>query len=459
MIQPMRSRRYTLRQPSQRRDLSTLKVLHVPFCFHPDPVGGTEVYVEALARHLQALGVMSVIAAPWEREAAYNHDGLPVRRFALAPAADPRDIYGAGDPAAAQAFGRILDEEQPDIAHLHAFTRGVSLLMAREAKRRGIPVVFTYHTPTVSCLRGTLLQWGEMICDGRLERIRCARCVLHAHGLSRAASTLVGAMPPAAGTLLGKLGLSGGLWTALRMRSLVALRHQTVSALFHEVDHIVALCQWVKDLLLRNGVAAERLTVCRHGLAQVDAGEARERIPAEARPLRVAFLGRLHPTKGPDTLIRALRLAPDLDVTLDLYGIAQGEADDAYLAQLKTLAAGDTRIVFLPPVPGNEVIALLRAYHLLAVPSRWLETGPLVMLEAFAAGVPVLGSDLGGIAEWVKHGVNGLLVSPDDAMAWGQALQTLDQKRIAQLQSGILPPRGMQDVAREMLALYNEDHK
>jgi hypothetical protein len=71
-----------------------------------------------------------------------------------------RELYGEGDQTAAREFAKILDEERPDVGHLHAFTRGVSLRMARKAKRRGVKVVFTYHTPTVSCQRGTLMHWG-----------------------------------------------------------------------------------------------------------------------------------------------------------------------------------------------------------------------------------------------------------------------------------------------------------
>ena len=66
---------------------------------------------------------------------------------------------------------------------------------------------------------------------------------------------------------------------------------------------------------------------------------------------------------------------------------------------------------------------LLRQYDLLAVPSRTFETGPLVVLEAFAAGVPVIGSNLGGVNELVRHEVNGLLVEPPALSGWVSALR------------------------------------
>jgi glycosyltransferase involved in cell wall biosynthesis len=92
------------------------------------------------------------------------------------------------------------------------------------------------------------------------------------------------------------------------------------------------------------------------------------------------------------------------------------------------------------------------------VPSRWMETGPLVVLESFAAGTPVIGSDLGGIAEWVQHEQNGLLVAFDDIVAWTNALRRCasDRTLLARLREGVGAPRTMKDVAREMAKLYKQ---
>jgi glycosyltransferase involved in cell wall biosynthesis len=79
-----------------------------------------------------------------------------------------------------------------------------------------------------------------------------------------------------------------------------------------------------------------------------------------------------------------------------------------------------------------------------------------VVLEAFAVKIPVVGSKLGGIAELIEHEVNGLLVEPDSPEAWCRTFRRFleDRGLLAQLQAGIRPPRGMQEVAEEMLALY-----
>jgi glycosyltransferase involved in cell wall biosynthesis len=100
------------------------------------------------------------------------------------------------------------------------------------------------------------------------------------------------------------------------------------------------------------------------------------------------------------------------------------------------LAEKDPRISFKFPVPAEKVVEILAEYDLLAVPSQCLETGPLVVLEAFAAGIPVIGSNLGGIAELVKHEVNGLLVEPNSVKAWCQQLQRLCQDTDLRMQLG-----------------------
>jgi glycosyltransferase involved in cell wall biosynthesis len=485
-----------------------IKIIHVPFCFYPDPVGGTEIYVESLARHLGKFGLNVTVAAPSEMSLSYEHNSLPVRRFAISnKVSDIRDLYGDGDDAASRQFANILDEEQPNIVHLHAFTRGVSLRMVREAKRRGIKVVFTYHTPTVSCQRGTLMRWGREACDGLLDVSRCTACALHGVGLVRPLARVVASLPVALSSWPGTFGLQGGVWTALRMPELLALRHSAFRDLMQEVDHIVVLCQWSKDLLVRNGVPAEKIMLSRHGLSQMtevggrkpefggqrsEVGERgawsmepsvkREAQSVEGRehgggsaepkakndsqsairnpqfPLKIAFLGRLDPIKGPDILIRALRSIPDAAVELDLYGINQEKAGTVYLDELKTLAAGDSRITFWPPVSSHQLIELLRGYDLLAVPSRCLETGPLVVLEAFAARIPVIGSNLGGISELVEDEIDGVLVEADSIEAWSRAIRRFceDPCFLERLRRGIRPPRRMDAVADEMLVVYNQ---
>jgi glycosyltransferase involved in cell wall biosynthesis len=437
-----------------------VKVIHVPYTFWPDPVGGTEVYVDTLAREQRRNRLDAVVAAPGAAESRYTHESLPVRRFPVAePVQDIRELYGDGDTVAANAFGRILDAEGPQVVHLHAFTRGVSLRLVREAKRRGISVVFSYHTPTVSCQRGTLLRWGAEICDGRLEVRRCSQCSLHGLGLNRFGSIALGYIPTAVGETLGRAGLAGGVWTAARTTELMSLRHATFRSLVTEVDHVVAMSRWVSDLLLRNGVPSWKVSVSNQGLGKVTSTTS---LPTANRsstssPLKVMFIGRLDPMKGLHLLINAIRSAPALLAELHIFGSTQSASHETYARRLMEMSNGDRRILFKGAAPSDEVVDLMRRYDVIAVPSQCLETGPLVVMEAFAAGVPVIGSNLGGIAELVRDGEDGLLIEPANPTAWRSGLERLcdDLRYLQSLKERISQPPSIATAARQLFALYS----
>jgi len=446
-----------------------VKVLEVPFTYYPDSVGGTEVYVEALVRHLKDMGVRPIVAAPGNERTTYTHDGVSIHRYPTSECETAADLYGAGDEQAAEAFGAILDEQGPDVVHLHARTRGVSLRIAETAKERGLPVLLTYHTPTVSCMRGTLLYNGEEVCDGVMRRKRCASCLLHSHGVPEWLAAIASQIPTSVGEAASQVGRDGGVWTAASTPHFVNRQHQAIRSLFDTVDHVVAVCEWVRDVLTRNNVAPSKITVSRQGLPQDEASASPgttaevERSAAsprdsfdDANPLRLIFLGRIHPVKGVHVVVDALRRLPDAPIELDVYGITQNGSD--YVSSLQETIESDARITWQDPIPSREVPERIREHDALVVPSQWLETGPLVVYESFAAGRPVVGSDLGGIAELVTDGVDGLLVSPDNPQAWTRVLSRLasNASLLSELTEGVSPPRTMRDAATEMLEQYQK---
>ena len=431
------------------------RTLHVCYSFPPDPPGGTEVYVASLCRELAAQGIGAVVAAPGEREQSYEVDGISVRRFQHNRALKLEEIY-AGDPIAAASFGRVLDRERLDVVHQHALTPACSPLLALEAKRRGLPVVFTYHTPTASCLRGTMLLWGKTPCDGRMEVGRCSACCLEGRGTGRVLGHALAAMPAAGGDWLGRRGWQGSGWTALRMSSLVQRQHDSFRTFLDLVDRIVVLSPWVEGVLARNGVPLSKMFRSGHGVAAHSA--ARRAGRRAGGRVRVIHLGRTDPVKGTELLIRALRHLPNAPLELDIYGVVQDASATAMREGLRLLADGDSRIRFLPPVAHEDVLTTMAQYNCVAVPSQWMETGPLVVLEAFAAGVPVLASALGGLADKVTDGVDGLLVRPfDDVAAWAAALHrfTSDRDLANRLSASIGRPRSLTGVADDMRTLYD----
>ena len=106
----------------------------------------------------------------------------------------------------------------------------------------------------------------------------------------------------------------------------------------------------------------------------------------------------------------------------------------------------------MPPIPAGDVVSTMRAYDALVVPSMWMETGPLVVPEALAAGIPVLASNHGGIPSFLRNGVDGLLLPPGDISAWATAFRRLvhEPGLLARLTAGVRPPETMDRVIDEI---------
>ena len=123
-------------------------------------------------------------------------------------------------------------------------------------------------------------------------------------------------------------------------------------------------------------------------------------------------VGRLSPEKG---LAELLGVWPQADLTI--------VGDGPELAKLRDLASPN--VTFTGALSPADVACALRQARALLQPSRCYEAQGRAVLEAFAAGVPVIASRIGGLPELVKHGVNGLLVDVDDRPGWRRAIEQL----------------------------------
>jgi glycosyltransferase involved in cell wall biosynthesis len=433
-----------------------MKVLHLPFTYYPDPVGGTEVYVSALVASLTKHGIESVVAAPSADAASsrYEHDGTLVFRYPNEPNGGIEAAYGRPDPVAAQAIAEVIDESEPQVVHMHGLTSALSVEALRAARRRGIATVFTYHTPAVSCIRGTLLRYGTELCDGALIGSRCAACMLDRSGVPPLARDILARTPERLHSFARRVLPVRHIDTALRMRALTEMRHDLVRDTLGQADAVVAVCQWVRDVLLRIGAEPRRIVLSRQGTTLTTT---QPRVARKATlPLKLAFVGRFDATKGLHIVLDAIARMPGVPVALDVYGVVQGEAAERYLEEARERVKGDARVRFRRPLDQRDVIPTLSRYDATLVPSQWLETGPLVVLESFGAGTPVIGSQLGGIEELVRSGWDGILVKHDDVSAWVDLLSRLVRSPsvLDELRANVAPPRTMDHVAIDMAALY-----
>lgn len=438
------------------------KVVHCVGWYFPSSIGGSEVYVQRLCRELSARGVSAVVMAPYDvapNEASlerYEHEGTRVLRYPVPPATRTEQLRGLAPHDAFELFERALEEEQADIFHLHSLSYGANGHHVRAAKRRKLRAFLTVHTPSLLCMRGTMRRMGRQVCDGRVDPAQCVPCYLEHRGVPEGAAAMVGEglrlLPNLVPSIPGRLG------TLLATPELVRSRADQIAQLFQDVERVVAVCDWLRTALIANGAAPEHVVMHRQG---VDAPAELLARPSHAsgQPLSIAYFGRAEAVKGIDVLVQAVRALPEaVQVTLDLYVIASLPDERAELQRVTALAAGDARISVHPPVDPSEVAGIMRAHDLVAVPSLWLETGPLVAMEALALGVPVLGSQLGGIAELVEHGVSGWLEPPGDVARWSARIaelavtpQAIEHAAAGAAQARV-PRSG--DVAEAMLALY-----
>jgi glycosyltransferase involved in cell wall biosynthesis len=149
------------------------------------------------------------------------------------------------------------------------------------------------------------------------------------------------------------------------------------------------------------------------------------------------------------------KLPLETPIQLKICAVPAHENERQYEEGVRRQAAGDPRIQIDGPVPRSALPELLAASDALVVPSIWLETGPLVVLEARAAGLFVLGSRRGGIAELVDESDAGELVEAGNVDAWSAAIARLTvQHAKGGLPLPSRPVRTMQTAATEMASLY-----
>jgi glycosyltransferase involved in cell wall biosynthesis len=436
-----------------------MKIVHALGWYFPESSGGTEVYVSGLARRLVAAGRDVVIAAPrdGDGEATYRHEGIDVYRYPVTSTPSREEAAGLEPPAMLGRFQNWLERQAPDVYHQHGWTRGCGVYHLEAARELGIATVTTLHVPAAVCIRDTMLLNGESVCDGQIDVARCTRCWGRSRGIPTGISALLGELPAGARLLSELLPDGARVRTAAMTPALVEAHRQRFERLVSASDRVVVVCDWLKSACLVNGAPAGKVVMSRQGVEDRFVDEIADRRPSSRTdgPLRIGFLGRLDPVKGVDVIVDAVAaLPPSIAIELVIRGLPQ---DQQYAARINESAARDPRITLAPPMSRRALAAELERFDLLAIPSRWLETGPLVALEARAAGRPVAASRRGGLAEIVREPEDGWLLPPEDVRAWAALFAKLAaDPSIARRLHGPKPVRQMRQVCDEMNAVYDE---
>lgn len=443
-----------------------MKTVQTAARYFPEHCGGIQVHLSELIHAMRAYGVESQVAAPKfsAHEDIYRHDDIDVFRYPVIGSLKLEPNHGHTPHRGFDRFVNWLRQQDAEVYHQHQWAPACGLPHLRAAKELGMATVVTIHLPTPICLRDTLMLNGQSVCNGRIDPVRCSRCCGVSEHLSAPTIQLLSRLPiPMSQAARGALRRSHRLAPSLRtsaeallspltIPAFVTARRNSLLEMARWSDRIIAVCQWLYDALLLNGVPERKLMLCRCGVSK-HLHKPATREPSK-RSFRVGFLGRWNPTKGIHVLVDAIRRMPaECAIELVIHGVAD---DEHYRQQVLSRIGRDPRIHIAPPVERADLPAVLPSFDVLAVPSQWLETGPLVVLEAHASGVPVIGSDLGGIAELVQPNVNGLLVPPGDSTDWAAALTRLVENPalLDKLRRGIRPVRSISAEAAELAALY-----
>ncbi|MGC1272195.1 MAG: glycosyltransferase [Planctomycetaceae bacterium] len=448
-------------RPTKSTPRAAGRIAHVLGWYFPEALGGTEIYVAGLSHRMQAAGWDVRIAAPLPGEPdgrEYEHDGVPVFRYPIPPNPTRDECRGTAPVRGAEVFHCWLGKIQPDIVHFHTFSTGIGPREVTAARESGARVFATTHLPALGylCQRGTMLRWGEELCDGICRPAKCAACSLHQRGAPKPLARVVGGMPGLASELLGRMpGRSG---TMLGMNGQIRRNLRMQNQILRDVEKYVVLTQWAYDAMIHNDAPPEKVVLNRlgHGHVSVTRKPSPDARPTRT-PVRFGFVGRLNAVKGADILARAVASLPrSLPFTVEFCGPTVPGGGRSVETQLLEILGDDPRVTFREPVAPCDVPDLLASYDVLVIPSLWLEGGPTVAIEAQAVGTPIIGTPMGGLAELVTNGVDGRHVPPRDIAELAVAMRTVveDPGEIDRWRTALPAARTMDDVTRDYLELY-----
>jgi len=263
-----------------------------------------------------------------------------------------------------------------DVVHVQNFFPLWSPSVYYAAGKCGIPVVQTLRNYRLMCVSATLFRNGRP-CEDCLGRVIAWPGVIHScYRDSHAGSAVLASM----------IGL-----------------HKLVGTWKHKVQIYVALTEFARDKYIQAGLPAEKILVKPNFVHPSPS-------PGSGGGRYALFVGRLSEEKGIRTLLEAWRSA---EQPLPLRIVGDGPLSDFVKATVNTVR----NVQYLGRKSAPEVTDLMRDAEFLVFPSAWYEGMPRTVIEAFAAGTPVLASNIGATATMVIPGKTGFHFPPSDVSA------------------------------------------
>jgi len=417
----------------------------------PD-VGGVESHTHELARELVRRGHrVAAFALDFGAELepystrTNEHEGVRVTRLAYRY----HDHRALADlllrPRASAAVVAWARAERLDLVHVH-HASGHGLAIVPALAQAALPVVMTLHDYWALCPRGQMLRTDGAVCAA-VEPARCAPCL---------ASTWPHLLPSGGGEARGARG------EALADDAAASAAHTSFAlACLHDAHALFTPSAATRAVFVRAGIPEKRIRVVSNGveveaLAREVAALRRTRSPHAG--LRLGVLGTVLPSKGALELAEALVAADVPGLTLEIHGHEPSyHGDTRYVERLRALAAREPRVRLHGPFEHGELVRILAGLDGVAAPSRWNEVFGLTVREARAAGLPVLVSDAGDLADVTDGGAAGLVVPAEDRAAWVAALRRFaDPAERARWSAHPPRPRTTVQMTDQLEAAYRE---
>jgi glycosyltransferase involved in cell wall biosynthesis len=289
----------------------------------------------------------------------------------------------------------VIRQFRPTVMHVHNFMPRLSPSVYDAAQEHGCPVVQTLHNYRLLCANAQLFRDNQP----------CHDCVGRAYGWPGVLHRCY------RGSALGS-GVVAGMTAWHRARGTWKTR----------VDRYIVLTRFARDLFAQSGVIPiDRM--CVKPNAVVDSGV------GIGGGNYLLYVGRLSPEKGIRVLLQAAREGDGFSIPLKIAGAGplEGEVRAAECAG---------RVEYLGSQPRAEIALLMQQATALLFPSLWYEGLPVVIIEAFATGLPVVASRLGAIAELVAPEKNGLLAEPGSVEEFQIAVKRLTSSRESRTELG-----------------------
>jgi len=319
-----------------------------------------------------------------------------------------RHHYQYQHPTADQKFTQLLDKIKPDIVHIgHLNHLSTSIVYA--IKQQKIPILFTLHDYWLMCPRGQFMQRNANLdselwaaCTGQDNK----KCAIQCYS-----GCLSGAPKEQEQEL--------NFW-----EQWVARRMDHTRDITQLIDHFVAPSRYLYQRFVDDfQLPKEKITYLDYGFDLQRFAKARQRLANE--PFTFGYIGTHIPAKGIQHLIQAFSLMQG-NCLLRIWG-----RPNQNTASLKALAAScvgkqKSNIEWLGEYCNNEILSeVFNKVDCIVVPSIWVENSPLVIHEALQARVPVITANVGGMAEYITHEVNGLLFEHRNSNSLAQQMQIL----------------------------------